>query len=84
MLLERCRREVSPAAMMGVEGRLPRGGRVVHAVAERVAGLSDAVRRIGPGPDGAIPVRLPQGRGDRVRGGHPFPRPVDHYPLRTA
>ena len=60
-LLERFRRVVFTASMMGVEGKLQREGEVIHVIADRLIDLSAALRRVG---ERSVP--LPHGPGDEV------------------
>jgi error-prone DNA polymerase len=46
-LLERFRRVVFTAGMMGVAGRLQREGEVIHVIAERLVDLSAALAKVG-------------------------------------
>jgi error-prone DNA polymerase len=64
-LMERFRREVFSAGMMGVEGKLQKEGDVIHVIAERIVDLSTALQRVGERNTFA----LPHGRGDEVRTG---------------
>ena len=74
-LLERFRREVFSAGMMGVEGRLQKEADVIHVIADRIVDLSEVLRRVGS--RAASEMRMPHGRGDEVRsGGGPDRREV--------
>jgi error-prone DNA polymerase len=46
-LLDRFRRVVFTAGMMGVEGKLQREGEVIHVIAERLVDLSAALAKVG-------------------------------------
>jgi error-prone DNA polymerase len=46
-LLDRFRRIVFTAGMMGVEGKLQREGEVIHIIAERLIDLSAALAKVG-------------------------------------
>ena len=64
-LLDRFRRIIFSAGMMGVEGKLQREGTVIHVIAERLVDLSAALAKVGTRDT----VTLPHGRGDEVRNG---------------
>ena len=64
-LIERFRREVFSAGMMGVEGKLRKEGEVIHVTADRIVDLSAFLRRVGE----REALRLPHGPGDEGRTG---------------
>ena len=66
-LMERFRREVFSAGMMGIDGRLQREGEVIHVIADRIVDLSETLRQVASRDAGD--VRLPHGGGDEVRSG---------------
>ncbi|MFV3075230.1 error-prone DNA polymerase [Niveispirillum fermenti] len=62
-VMERHRRTLMTAALMGVRGRLQREGEVIHIVAEKLIDLSSHLRSLQPGGlsanDAALPDALP-------------------------
>ena len=83
-LIERHRRVVFTAGMVGVEGRIQREGGTMHVIASRLVDLSPALARVGERGRWALP-RHP---GDGVRGGgEPYSRGLAHSasgPRRTS
>lgn len=74
-LVERLRREVFSAGMMGVAEKLQKEGEVIHVIADRIVDLTAELRQVGERQGPAL--RVPHARADEVHGsGGPDPRRV--------